>query len=79
MVVGEVILVGIEIEDAAGITPERHRLLLVVLDLAPCLDDILLLVSHIVERHLVGILVIGKMNDGLRSSIDSFLLRAFII
>ena len=50
-----------------------------MLYLAPDLDDVLLLISYIVECYVVGILVVGKTDDSLCSSIDGFLLRALII
>ena len=73
------IFVGIEIKDTAGIAPQRHRLLLLVANLAPGLDDILLGVGHVVQSHLVGILVVGKAYDSLCSALHRFLLAALII
>ena len=79
VVVGQIILAGVEIEDATGITPQRDRFLLVMLDLTPGLDDVLLLISYIVERHFVGILVVSETDNRLRTTVDSLLLRVLII
>ena len=78
-VVGQEIFVGVDIEHAAGVAPQRHGFLLLMADLAPGLDDVLLGVSHIVQHHLVGVFVVGKPDDGLGAAVDRLLFAAFII
>ena len=79
MIIGNEILVCLEIKHCRAISPKRYRSFLLMRDFAPCLDDVLLRVSCIVELHGQRIYLVLKSDDGLNTSTDSLFFRRQII
>ena len=79
MIIGNEILVRLEIKHCRAISPKRNRSFLLMRDFAPCLDDVLLRVSCIVEFHGQRIHLVLKSDDGLNTSTDSLFFRRLVI
>ena len=79
MIIGNEILVCLEIKHCRAISPKRNRSFLLMRDFAPRLDDVLLRISCIVELHGQRIHLVLKSDDGLNTSTDSLFFRRLII
>ena len=58
-----------EVKHGRGIGRQGNRLLLLMADFAPGLDDVLLRIGHVVQRHVDGILVVAQLDVGLHASL----------
>ena len=65
---GQVIAGIIEIEHSGGIGGEHDSFLLLMLYLAPRLDDVLFGIGHIMQSHVYRILVIAQVYHGFRTA-----------
>ena len=72
---GHKILRALEVEHCRGVAPQRDGCLLLVRHLAPCLYHALLRVSHIVQFHRHGILLVGQSDDSLSATLHRLLLH----
>lgn len=79
MIAGEEIAVGLEVEHDRTVAPKCHGRLLLVGDLAPGLDDVLLGVGHIVEPHGQRIDLVAQGDDRLRATVHGLLLHVLIV
>ena len=65
---GQIITGIIEVEHGGGIGGEHDRFLLLMLYLAPRLDDVLFGIGHIMQCHIYRILVIAQVYHGFRTT-----------
>ena len=79
MIIGNEILVCLEIKHCRAISPKRNRSFLPMRDFAPRLDDVLLRISCIVELYGQRIHLVLKGDDGLNTSTDSLFFRRLVI
>ena len=75
---GKVIFGGVKVEHGAAVPPQRDRALLVVAYFAPCLDNVLLVIGHIVQFHGVGIFVVLQGDDGFGAAVHGLSLHPFV-